>query len=336
MKAPIDRSRRRLLGAAAGTALLHLPGALAQPGKGIARVACSATTPERARATIREILAKAGFVDGRNLRLEFYPFFRVPAGEAEARAKEVIAARPDVIFTIFGPEVVLLKHLTRDIPIVASNCPSDPMRGGLVESLGRPGGNITGTYHDFQPLMLKRWFLFKQVLPSLTRGAMLASTASFEPPAWKNRDAANAYARGFLGKEREVNALAERELGIRIIEIVVPDGASGEQVIEAVRRVRPEAMRIGYDRDSKVLDEYLVSERILTDMVVRAGVFDPDMFRAGIEMVGRILRGERPATMPVIQGTRYVVKLNPRLAKEMGFTIPRSILLEAEVIEGGA
>lgn len=330
----MDRSRRRLIGAAAGTALLHLPGARAQAGKGVARVACAARTPESARAVIREILAKDGFVDGRNLRLEYYPFFGVPAGEAEARAKEVIAARPDVIFTIFGPEVVLLQHLTRDIPIVVSNCQQDPMRGGLVESLSRPGGNITGTYHDFMPLMLKRWSLFKQMLPSLRHGAMLASTATFEPPAWKNRDAANAFARGFLGKEREVNVQAERELGIRISEIVVPEGAAAGQVIEAIRRVRPEAMRIAYEPpETEVFDRFILSSRILTDIVVRAGVFDPPLFRAGIGMVGRILKGERPATMPVIQGTRYVVKLNPRLAKEMGLTVPRSVLLEAEVIE---
>ena len=299
----------------------------------MARVACSTRTPEPARVMMREGMAKEGFVEGRNLRLEYYPFSGVPAGEAEARAKEVIAARPDVIFALFGPEVVLLKHLTRDIPIVASNCLFDPMRGGLVESLGRPGGNITGTYHDWQPLLLKRWALFKQVLPAFTRGAMLASTASFEPPAWKNREAANAYARGFLGKEREVNVQAERELGIRIAEIVVPEGAPSGQIVDAIRRARPEAMRIAYDPEDEVLDKYVVSARILTDAVVRAGVFDPQMYRAAIGMVGRILKGERPATMPVIQGTRYVVKLNPRLAREMGFTIPRSILVEAEVIE---
>lgn len=260
----------------------------------------------------------------------------LPPEQAEGRAREIIARRPDVIFMVFSPETVLLQHLTRDIPIVFSNCNFDPVRGGLIASEARPGANLTGSYSDYLPLILKRWALFKEVLPSLRRGAWLGSEGNLHPPSWKNREAAEAYAKGFLQVEREANARVERELGIRIVEIVVPRKAPEEQLIAAVRRERPEAIRIALDYDTEQegpFDKFMIAERILNELVVRAGADPREGWRAAVAMIGRVLRGERPAGIPAFRGTKYTVKINPGIAKRMGITLPQSVLVQADWID---
>ena len=333
MTVPPSRSRRRLLAAGAAT-LLGAPLARAQARPGAATVMIADSMPAEYLSAVSRKLAEAGFVEGRNLRIEQVGVLQAPADLAEARARQAIANHPDCIFMQFGPETMLLKHLTRDIPIVFHNCNFDPVRGGLIQSVARPGGNVTGTFHDYSALLLKRWALYKEVMPSFKRGARLMLASDLDPPRWKDREAAAAYAKGFLSQEAEIAAEAERRFAIRIRDIVVPTGATEEQMIAALRRERPQAIRLAMDISPKgPLERFLISERILSDLVVRVGGFPQESFRIGIEMVGRVLRGERPATMPAVQGTRYSAKVNPRMAKEMGITLPQSVLLQAEVID---
>jgi hypothetical protein len=132
-----------------------------------------------------------------------------------------------------------------------------------------------------------------------------------------------------------VNAEAERRFGISIARIVVPAGASAEEVIAALRRERPEALRIAYEPGggTALVDRHLVSARILNDLVVRAGTDGRPTFDAAVAMLPRVLRGEPPATIPAFQGTRYVVVANPTLAQKMGIELPQSVLLQADFIE---
>ena len=329
----MDRVRRRISGGLAAATLLAMPLARAQSSK---LLVLAGDPPPDARAYIRDTVAKDGFVEGRNLRIEVMPLRGLAPELAEERAREIIARRPDVIFMLFSPETVLLQHLTRDIPIVFANCNFDPVRGGLIASEARPGANLTGTYSDYLPLILKRWALFKEVLPSLRRGAWLGSEGKLHAPSWKNREAADAYAKGFLQVEREANARVERELGIRIVEIVVPPRATEEQLIVAVRRERPEAIRIALDADPKYdgpFDKFLIAEGILNEGVVRAGADSRETWRAAVAMVGRVLRGERPADIPAFRGTKYTVKIHPGFAKRMGITLPPSVVLQADWID---
>jgi putative ABC transport system substrate-binding protein len=320
--------RRTLLGMAS---LLAAPLVRSQAQPKAPLLVIADPMPEEARKFVADVLAEEGFVEGRNLRIEQVP---VHGAEAESLAMQVIAMRPDVVFMAFLPETVLLQHLGRDVPIVFHNCPVDPVRAGLVASFARPGGNVTGTYLDYTPLIVKRWSLYQEVMPSLKRGAVIADAENLDPPRWKNREAAAAYAKGFLWQEREASAMAERRLGIRIGEIRVRGGAPEEEVIAAVRREKPQAVRIDFDpREDGPFERFLISERILSDLVVRVGSFPRESFRAAIAMLSRVLRGERPATIPLVQATRYVVKVNPRMAKQMGITIPTSVMLQAEVIE---
>jgi putative tryptophan/tyrosine transport system substrate-binding protein len=328
-----NRSRRRVLRVVAAASLLATPFVRAQKGK-VARVVIASAAPKRGVDAIRDHLAKAGFVEGRNLRIEQVVIGGAPPELAEPRAREVIASRPDLIFMSFAPETVLLHHLTREIPIVFFDCQFDPVRGGLIASAARPGANLTGTYHDYLPLIVKRWALFKEVLPSLRHGAWVGH---LEPPRWKHRAAAAAYAKGFLDQEREATARAQRELGIRITEIVIPRDATEEQVVTAIRSVRPEAVRLSTGNDFKEdgpVDKLLLSDRILSELVVRAGMGSLEGWHEALRMMVQILRGSRPADMPAFEGTQYTVKANPTLAKRMGITLPPSILLQAGLIEG--
>lgn len=329
----MNRTRRRILGGVASASLLAAPFVHAQRGK-VAHVVLAEAMPKMGSDGIRDTLAREGFVEGRNLRLEQVEILHAPPDLAESRARQVVASRPDVIFTGFGPETVLLQHLTRDIPIVFHNWNFDPVRGGLIASAARPGANITGTYDDYMPLIVKRWALFREVLPKLERGAWLGLARNFEPPRWKHREAAAAYAKGFLWQEREATATAQRELGIRITEIVVPGDPTEEELIAAIRPERPEAIRLTVNsREGGPLDRFLVSERILSELVVRVGAVPIEGWRAAVAMMVRVLRGARPAEIPAYQSTRYIVKVNPRLAKETGITLPRSVLLQASFIE---
>jgi putative ABC transport system substrate-binding protein len=325
--------RRRLVGVAAASALAA-PFVRAQPRGRMPLLVVAIDRPDRQPTFVLDTLAKEGFVEGRNLRVAKVLFGNAPADVIEARAEEAIAMRPDAIFTSSGPEVVLLQHLTRDIPIVFFNSPVDPAKAGLIASVARPGGNLTGSYHDFSALVLKRWALFKEVLPNFRRGGWLVDAANLETPRWRHREAAEAYARGFLRWEEEAHAEAEKRFGITIARMVLPAGSTEEDAVVALRRERPEAARISVTHsENGPLDRYLISARILNDLVVRAGVIDPVAFRAAVAMLPRVLRGDRPATIPAFQGTRYLVKVNPGLAKVMGIELPQSVLLQAEVIE---
>ena len=329
-----DRTRRRILAGAACASLLAAPFVRAQKAR-VAHVVLAGAMPKTGSDSVRATLAKAGFVEGRNLRIEQVQILHAPPDLAEARARQVVASRPDVIFIGSGPETVLLQHLTRDIPIVFHNCKFDPVRGGLIASAARPGANITGTYDDYLPLIVKRWALFREVLPGLRRGAWLGLARSFEAPRWKHREAAEAYAKGFLWQEREANAIAQRELGIRIAEIVVPGDPTEEQLIAAVRPERPEALRISTNqlKEDGPFDRFLISDRILSELVVRVGPNPREAWDAALVMMVKVLRGARPADMPAFQSTRYTVKVNPKLAKAMGIALPQSVLLQAGVIE---
>ena len=122
----MDRVRRRISGGLAAATLLAMPLARAQSSK---LLVVADHLPPKAREYIRDTVAKHGFAEGRNLRIEVMPLRGLPPELAEERARDIIARRPDLIFMLFGAETVLLQHLTRDIPIVFCNCNSDPVRG---------------------------------------------------------------------------------------------------------------------------------------------------------------------------------------------------------------
>jgi putative ABC transport system substrate-binding protein len=289
----------------------------------IPRVVIAQRASDRGREAYRKAFAEHGFIDGQNVRLEYVEIREAPPDLAESRAREVIASRPDVILMTFGPETMMLKEMTRDIPIVFHNFAHDPAKAGLLESVRRPGGNVTGTYHDWDGILLKSWSLMKEVKPTLKHAAWLLPSEWLEPRM-----------RAVLQQARDAKAAATRTLGIEIVEIVKPEDAPIDDVIEAIRRTGPDAVKTESFPRSTPLQEFLTRSGIISDDLVGVGFDFVEGIQQSIAMTARILRGERPATIPAYKGTRYFVKVNLKVAREMGIVIPPSILVQAkEVIE---
>jgi putative tryptophan/tyrosine transport system substrate-binding protein len=290
----------------------------------------SETRYELTRTAIRVGLNEAGFVEKRNLLIEYrwadFRYDRLPALAAELVARPV-----DVIFTT-GSVVSALaaKAATTTIPIVFANG-SDPVQHGLVASLNRPGGNITGISFINAQLVPKRLQLLKLLNPKTAAIAVLVNP--------KNPNAADA-------KSFEA---AGQALGVKILIVNASTDAEVKQAFsEAVQR-GADALLVHVDALFNDQGEYQIADlaaqyRLPTMMandtftgrggLISYGADTRDLNRQAGVYIGRILRGEKPADLPVIQPTTFALRVNLKTAKALGLSTPEAFLLLAdEVIE---
>jgi ABC-type uncharacterized transport system substrate-binding protein len=275
-----------------------------------------------------QALQQLGWSVGRNLKIET----RNVGGDVEhlrRYAAELIALTPDVIVSVGSVTVAPLQQATRTIPIVFVNVP-DPVGAGFVESMAHPGGNITG-FLNFEYSMSGKWAeLLKQVAPNVTRALVFRdpSTAAGIGQFGAIRSVAQP-----LGVEltplnvrdtdeikRNVAAFARSENGGMI---VTPGGAAAHRglIISLAARYKLPAV---YPYRYYPADGGLISY----------GPNTSDPQRRAAEYVDRILKGEKPADMPVQAPTKYELVLNLKTAKALGITVPQSLLTTAdEVIE---
>jgi putative ABC transport system substrate-binding protein len=333
----MNRIRRTLIGSGA-VALCWPATVLAQGPARIARVVIAQKANEKSRELWRAEFAKHGWIDGHNLALSFVDIREAPEAEAEARAREVIASRPDAILMLASAEVAIFKRLTKDIPFVFYNGGADPARIGLVESLRRPGGNITGTSLHMDQIWPKAWAMLKEIHPAMKRGGVLVDLEDHDRRPNEDSSRADSVHR------ESMQAIASR-LGIELRDVFVPKGATLVMAMDAIRKSKSEALRIELSWTKfPGLIASLEKARILTcgytlafvrDGGLLAVTFDFDEGKKqAVAIVARILRGESPATIPIYESTRYYVAVNLRTARAMGFTIPASIRIQAtEVIE---
>lgn len=330
----MDPVRRRLL---EGTALAALGSSFAR-AQAPARVpqvtiAVAVNYGEKGREWLRAEFAALGWVDGRNLSLSFVHILEAPKDIAEARARQVVASRPDVISIPGSPELFVFQRLTKEIPVVFENLAVDPVSLGLVESLGRPGGNITGTSHDWKEILAMQWGLLKEIRPTLKRGGVLLAEEWLAEEGFRTT---------FMPIYRQGWDMAAARLGIEIREIAVAKDAPIASLAVAIRKSRAEALLLMMPTGRSDLIAFLEKAAIPAcsggdGFVRRGGLLSvaPDYdegVRQGIAIVARILRGESPATIPVYQGTRYPIAVNLRTARAMKITIPQSILLRADLV----
>ena len=328
--------RRQLLGATIAAASLPAT-VFAQTPARIARVVMAQNLSEASREAYRAEFAKHGWVDGRNLVLSFVDVRDAPEALAEARAREVVASRPDAIMMLASAEIVLFKRLTKDIPFVFYNLGVDPAQTGLVESLARPGGNFTGTSHHLGQVHNKAWSMLKEIHPAVARGG--------EVYFRDERYGQDELFRKSEAVQRESMQATASRLGITIQTAFVPREATLAQVVDVIRKSRFDALAIAYDViELPGLIAWLEKARIpafsnVAAFVRKGGLlavtFD---FREGafqaVAMVARILRGESPATMPIYEGTRYQIAVNLGTARAMGLAIPASVRIQATEVHG--
>jgi len=281
-------------------------------------------------AALLQGLVQLGWVDGHNVRIDVR-WTDGDANRARAFAKELAALQPDVIFAGASPATAALQRETSTIPIVFSSV-ADPVGSGFVASLARPGANITGFINIEATIAGKQLELLKKVAPGLTRAALMFNpdTApgggsyfleSFEAAARSlalksiissvHSDAEIETAIGSLGREQGgVVAMTDSFLGVHI----------GTVISAANRNNVPAIFESPYMARAGGLMAY--------------GQTGLDLFRRAASYVDRILRGAKPAELPVQVPTKFDLVINLKTARTLGLTVPPSLLAIAdEVIE---
>jgi putative ABC transport system substrate-binding protein len=310
---------------AAGPAWAQRPSTFARVGVLSASVPPPADERWPVHRIFLERLRDLGWTEGVNLELEFRHGQGTAAGIAQAVA-ELVALKPDVLLASGTAPVRALASATRTIPIVMAGA-GDPVGTGLVASLARPGGNVTGVSLLGQEIVSKTLGLLREVVPNARRVDLLGSAVNPGNDFFARTWAEAVRAAGVEGQMVIVPRVEDIEstvAGIRADAIVVlPDPMffpAGERLFAtAIARRLPAANTQGrsYTEAGSVMS-YSVN-------------FD-DLFRQAAVYVDRILRGAKPAEMPVEQPSRYELIVNQKTAKAIGVRIPRSLLLRADAV----
>jgi putative ABC transport system substrate-binding protein len=276
-----------------------------------------------------EGLAQLGWTEGRNLRVDYRSVGSSDPDVVRPHAESLVRAVPDVIFATPATAVHVLQKLTQMIPIVFVQS-GDPVHAGSVQSLPRPGGNITG-FVTFEPSMNTKYLqLLREIAPQLTRVAVVQTQAS----SWR-------------GDFRVIEAPA-RSFGITAISILVRnDAADMERAIGTFAREPNGGLILPPDASTTRHRELIVAlaakhhlAAIYTDrrFIDAAGLMSygaaPLDYRQVAAYVDRLLKGEKPADLPVQAPTKYELVINLKTAKALGLEVPPTLVAIAdEVIE---
>ncbi len=273
-------------------------------------------------------MRELGYVEGRNLVLEA----RFADGKLERLpmlAQELVRLNPDVMFVSTTPGSLAAKAATATIPIVFVAV-ADPVGNGLVPSLARPSGNITGITHIVAELTGKRLELLKEIVPSASRIAVLVN--SDDPNATVQIQNAEAAARTLGVKLQPV--LTVRGAGDlkRAFEAISRSGAAA-----ALRMVDPtggslRARTVELAARHRLPVMFVFREDVEAGGLVAYGASLPVQYRQAATFVHKILRGARPGDLPIEQATNFELALNLKTAKALGLTIPPSLLLRADQV----
>ena len=284
--------------------------------------------PVRIGAFLQE-MQRLGWTIGRNIMIDTR-WTRGDPENARKYAAELVALNPDVILATGVSTVVSLLQLTRTVPIVFPAV-SDPVAAGVVESLARPGGNATG-FLAFEYSLSGKWpELLKQIAPTVRRAAVLR-----EPTTPSG-----------IGQFGIIQAVAS-SVGLEVFPIHIRDAAAIERALATLARSQDGGVIVGSSgratfHQTQIINlaaEYKLPAIYWDRVLVAAGglmSYGPnflDQYRRAASYVDRILKGEKPADLPVQAPTKYELVINLKTAKTLGLEVPPSLLARAdEVIE---
>jgi putative ABC transport system substrate-binding protein len=276
---------------------------------------------------VRLSLRELGYIEGQNITIEY----RYSEGNVERAAElaaELVRLKVDIIVVAGGgPWIGAAKNATKTIPIVMLGVGIDPVDAGLVESLARPGGNVTGVTSLNRELGGKRLELFKEAVPKIARVAVL-------------------YHPGLPTGVREVKEIlppAARALGLTVRPWEVRDTDGFEKVFAALNKERPDGLYVTVGplirSNGKRIADFALKSRLPSVYTSRAGVDAGGLMYYGADLadsyrrvayyVDRILKGAKPADLPVEQPTKFEFVINLKTAKQIGLTIPPDLLARA-------
>jgi putative ABC transport system substrate-binding protein len=322
--------RRAFIGTVAGGLLAAPLAAEAQAGK-VYRIGILETIPAAQNAAnlaaLRKGLRDLGYVEGRNLIIEY----RSADGRAERfpdLASELVRLKVDLIVTRGTPAARAAKNATGTIPVVMATM-GDPR--AIVASFANPGGNITGVTTFSTELTAKRFELLKELVPNLSRVALLHNMGNpAAPPEW------------------EETKTAARSLGLQAELLDVRSQGDLGRAFELAVRQRVDALVIGADGLTQMHQQTIVDlvtrnrlpaayparEFVEAGGLIAYAVNYPDLYFRFASFVDKIFKGAKPADLPVEQPTKFELVINLKTAKALGLTIPPSLLQRADhVIE---
>ena len=274
-------------------------------------------------------LQELGWSEGRNVRTEY----RWSGGDAERLRKyaaELVALAPDLILATGSPSVMRLLDLTRTLPIVFLQV-ADPVGAGMVESLGRPGGNATG-FSVFEYAISAKWLeLLKEIAPAVKRVAVLRDPNN---PAGIGQFAAIQSVASSVGVQLTpvgVKDFDEIERGVTTLTRT-PDG--GLIVTQSGQAIRHRKLIVALAARHRLPAVFSLRQDVVSGGLISYGPDSIDPYRRAASYVDRILKGEKPADLPVQAPTKYELVINLKTAKALGLAMPDSLLARAdEVIE---
>ena len=274
-------------------------------------------------------LALLGWTIGRNVRVETR-WATSNAGEIRRHAAELVALAPDVILAHGALTVLPLLQATRTVPIVFPVF-GDPVGGGLVDSLARPGGNVTGFMTTEFSIGAKWLELLKEIAPSVTRVAVLRDPAV--GPSTSQFAAIQAVAPSLRLEVNPVNVSDAGEIE-RAVAAFARSSNGGLIVTGASAAVRHRDLIVTLAARHKLPAVYFERLFVAAGGLVAYGPDQIDMYRQAASYVDRILKGEKPADLPVQAPTKFELAINLKSAKTLGIEVPPMLLARAdEVIE---
>ena len=324
--------RRTFIGGAVALGLFEVLAAHAQqPGRRFRIGVLAVGTPEGTMAVtnaLEQAMRELGYVDGANIAYE-YRWARGVLDRLPGFAAELVQLPVDLIVAGTNPAIAAAKQASSTIPIVMVIA-ADPIRQGFIQSLARPGGNITGlTVDTGQEMQGKMLQLLKEIVPGLSAVGVLAQQG--------------------VGYDPNALAAAARQLGLRLeVSNQLRTFDDVEGVFAAMKRNRVDAyFMIGgavlFSQRQQIIDlaqaHRLPGIHYARDWAVAGGLVSygtnlPDLYRRAAVYIGKIVKGARPAELPVEQPTRFDLVINLKTAKALGLTVPQTLLLRAdEVVE---
>jgi putative ABC transport system substrate-binding protein len=285
-------------------------------------------TLELNREAFRQGLRELGYLEGKNITIEY----RYAQGKFERLpelAEELVRLKVDIIIAVNATAARAVKNVTTNVPIIVPNA-GDPIGSGLVASLARPGGNVTGLTNYTQELVGKRFELLKEVVPKVSRFAFLSDADS------------ETSRRIFPDAQLAAQVFAVK---LQLVEVKAPnpnfDGAfrvMAKDHIGALITSSGPLIRFHRKRILELVEQNRIAAIHPEDQWVNAGGLmsyganQVDLYRRAATYVDKILKGAKPADLPVEQPTKFELVINLKAAKQIGLTIPQSMLYRADKV----
>jgi len=322
--------RRQFIALVGVTAAWPLAARAQKSGK-MARVAILSTANPRSASffqAFEQRLSELGYIEGQNIAFEY----RNAGGEVDRLpdiAAELVRLNADVIVTSTDVATRAAKDATSRIPILMVAINYDPIALGHIDSIARPGANITGLYFQHLELLAKRFGLFKEMLPAIKRVAILSDALAADQ--LKQVDTSN-HSVGFeLQSIHLENPPYDFESAFRA---AIKSGSEALFVLETASIFRGRSSIVRLAMENRIPTSFAFREYVEAGGLTSYGVNFSTMYRRAAEYAVKILHGAKPADLPVEQSTKFDLVVNLRTAKALGLVIPPALLATAdEVIE---